>query len=185
MAYTQKDLGPFVRGDDWTLKLTVLNSNGQIADITNYSYWLTLKADLEDADPGALQLTVVPIPAEAVQGIVTIEVPSISTGTLEPITYNYDIQQVDTSSKVQTLMLGKLKVVRDVTRSVSQEQEMSQVYTVQDLSFSAMVEDNHGFSVLDKEISSSAIMMEEPSYIVLLEVISKNTALVDVQGITE
>jgi hypothetical protein len=56
MSYTQRDLDPLVRGDDWTLKLT-LTSSGAPLDITGYTFWFTLKSGVDDADPGALQVT--------------------------------------------------------------------------------------------------------------------------------
>jgi len=122
MSYTQRDLSPLVRGDDWTLKL-VLTSDGSVLDITGYSFWFTLKENIDDADPGAVQVTATPdvsgAPTEASQGILYIKVPKASTDSLDPKTYNYDVQQVDGSGNVQTLLIGKVKVVKDITRSTS------------------------------------------------------------------
>lgn len=118
MAYTQRDLSPLVRGDDWTLKLS-LTSNKSPLDITGYTFWLTLKSDIAMADPGDLQVTAVPAsPEDAAAGIIYISATNIQTGSLEPRTYLYDIQQVDGSGNVQTLMIGKVKVVSDITRSI-------------------------------------------------------------------
>ena len=76
MSYTQRDLSPLVRGDDWTLKL-VLTSDGSVLDITGYTFWFTLKENVDDADPGALQVTATPDtsgnPTEASQGIIYIK----------------------------------------------------------------------------------------------------------------
>ena len=118
MSYTQKDLSPLVRGDDWTLKL-VLTSEGSVLDITGYTFWFTLKLDLDDADPGALQVTASPVSPDAEAGILYITAPNASTGALAPAIYNYDIQQVDGSGNVTTLLIGKVKVVKDITRSTS------------------------------------------------------------------
>lgn len=122
MSYTQRDLSALVRGDDWTLKL-VLTSDGSVLDITGYSFWFTLKENIDDADPGAVQVTATPdtsgSPTEASQGILYITVPKASTDSLSPKTYNYDVQQVDGSGNVQTLLIGKVKVVKDITRSTS------------------------------------------------------------------
>lgn len=122
MSYTSRDLSPLVRGDDWTLKL-VLTSGNSVLDITGYTYWFTLKENVDDADPGALQVTATPdistSPTEASQGIIYIKASRTETNTLSAKTYNYDVQQVDDSGNVQTLLIGKVKVVKDITRSTS------------------------------------------------------------------
>lgn len=122
MSYTQRDLSPLVRGDDWTLKL-VLTSDNSVLDITGYTFWFTLKANIDDADPGALQVTATPDasgnPSEASRGILYIRAPRNLTDSLQTQNYNYDVQQVDDSGNVQTLLIGKVKVVKDITRSTS------------------------------------------------------------------
>lgn len=119
MAYTTQDLPTFVRGDDWTLKLNV-TANSAALDITGYTYWLTLKANVDDADPGDLQVTSTPLLAEDAQaGIIYITAPKEKTTLLEPGSYNYDIQQVDSLGSVQTLLIGKVRVVKDITRSIA------------------------------------------------------------------
>jgi len=122
MSYTQRDLSPLVRGDDWTLKL-VLTSNSSVLNITGYTFWFTLKESVDDADPGALQVTATPdvstSPTEASQGIIYIKASKSLTNSLAAKTYNYDVQQVDSSGNIQTLLIGKVKVVKDITRSIS------------------------------------------------------------------
>jgi hypothetical protein len=122
MSYTSRDLSPLVRGDDWTIKLA-LTSDGSALNITGNTYWLTLKENIDDADPGALQVTATPdistSPTEASQGIIYIKASRTDTNTLAAKTYNYDVQQVDSSGNVQTLLIGKVKVVKDITRSTS------------------------------------------------------------------
>lgn len=122
MSYTQRDLSPLVRGDDWTLKL-VLTSEGSVLDITGYSFTFTLKANIDDADPGALQVTATPSvsgnPTEASQGILYITASKTLTANIEARTYNYDIQQADDSGKIQTLLIGKVRVAKQVTQSTS------------------------------------------------------------------
>jgi len=116
MAYNYKDLSTQVRGDDWTIRCTV-TSEGNVVDVTGYTYTWTLKANIDDADPGNLQVIVVASGVDATNGIVYLNADAINTNTLTPGTYNYDVQQVDTSGTVQTLIIGKVKVVPDVTRS--------------------------------------------------------------------
>lgn len=122
MSYTQRDLSPLVRGDDWTLKL-VLTSDSSVLNITGYTFWFTLKESVDDTDPGALQVTSTPdvstSPTEASQGIIYIKASKSLTNSLAAKTYNYDVQQVDSSGNIQTLLIGKVKVVKDITRSTS------------------------------------------------------------------
>ena len=122
MSFTARDLDPLVRGDDWTIKL-VLKSGNSPLDITGYTYKMTLKANIDDADPGALQLSATPSvadsPTEASQGILYITATDTQTDSLEAKTYNYDVQQKDGTGKIQTLLIGKVKVVKDVTRSTT------------------------------------------------------------------
>lgn len=118
MYYTIKDLPTLVRGDDWSIQLTI-TSDGSIVDITDYTFWLTLKSDIEAADPGDLQVTSTPgTSQEAEAGIIYINVPRTLTAGLEARSYNYDVQQVDSDGNVQTILIGKVKVIKDITRSV-------------------------------------------------------------------
>lgn len=116
MSYTSKDLTPLVRGDDWTIKV-VVSSGGQVLDVTGYTYYFTLKSDIDSPDPGDLQVTATPS-EDPTAGLVYINVPRTLTNSLEPRTYNYDVQQQDDTGSVQTLLIGKVKVVKDVTRTV-------------------------------------------------------------------
>lgn len=118
MSFTAKDLNPLVRGDDWTIKLTV-TQDGSVVDITGYTYYFTLKSDIDAADPGDLQVTATSSGADAAAGIVYINVTDTQTNNLDPRNYNYDVQQIDDTGSVQTLLLGKVKVVKDVTRTIS------------------------------------------------------------------
>lgn len=117
MSYTARDLDPLVRGDDWALKL-VITSQGSVVDVTGYTYWMTLKSDADMADPGDLQVSATPLSTEdAEAGIVYILAAKSSTGQLTPANYHYDIQQVDSLGNVQTLMIGRVRVVKDITRT--------------------------------------------------------------------
>mgnify|MGYP007059438822 FL=1 len=122
MSFTARDLDPLVRGDDWTIKLVLKNGSNAL-DINGYTYKMTLKANIDDADPGALQLSATPSvadsPTEASQGILYITATDTQTDSLEAKTYNYDVQQKDDAGKIQTLLIGKVKVVKDVTRSTT------------------------------------------------------------------
>lgn len=117
MSFIKKDLQPFARGDDWTLKFTFANENGTPIDITGYSYWLTLKLDPDLADPGNAQIRGTSGSPDAANGILYLTIPKAQTSNLVPGTYNYDLQQQDVSNNVRTVLLGKVKVVKDITRT--------------------------------------------------------------------
>lgn len=118
MSFTSKDLNPLVRGDDWTIKVTITQNNAAV-DITGYTFYFTLKSNIDDADPGDLQTTASSTGADALAGIVYINVDAADTDSLTPANYNYDIQQKDDSGQIQTLFIGKVKVVKDVTRTTA------------------------------------------------------------------
>lgn len=121
MAFERRDLSDFARGDDWTIKFTLRDNETKLPiDITGFSFWMTLKADIDAADPGDAQIgPIVAGSPDATSGIIYITFPKAVTGSLTPQTYNYDLQQVDDQGTVQTLLIGKVKVVKDVTLSIS------------------------------------------------------------------
>ena len=117
MSFTQKDLDPLVRGDDWNIRLTI-TSGGSPVDISGFTYYMTLKSNVSNPDPGDLQVIATPTGTDAQNGILYITASRTDTSTLSPANYNYDIQQEDLSNNVRTLLIGKVKVVADITRTV-------------------------------------------------------------------
>jgi hypothetical protein len=116
---TQVDLNTFVRGDTWTNKFAFTDENNAAIDITDNVYYLTLKADPEVTDLNAdAQATVTATGADALAGIVYVVFSSAQTAALSPGKYFYDLQQVD-DGQVSTLLLGKVKVLRDITLAIS------------------------------------------------------------------
>jgi hypothetical protein len=119
MSFTSYDLKPFARGDTWTTKFTVTDANDNPIDITGLTYWLTLKTNTDNADPGAAQVSSIATSPDSNSGIVYMTMQPSTTGTLTPGTYKYDFQQVDNQSPavVSTLLIGKVRVAADVTRT--------------------------------------------------------------------
>lgn len=119
MSFIQQDLTSQARGDTWNFQFLMQDSNGSALDVTGNQYWLTLKSDVALSDEGAeLQVGPIAIPAvEAAQGIVNIAVNGSLTNILTPRTYNYDLQEVKSDSTVSTLLIGKIKVRADITRT--------------------------------------------------------------------
>ena len=119
MSYTQLDLPSQVRGDTWVFNFIIQDTAGNAIDITNHEYMITLKSDISVLDENAeIQIgPTVPSASNATLGKVSIIVPGGSTNALVPQSYNYDIQEVETDGTVSTLLIGKIKVRADVTRT--------------------------------------------------------------------
>lgn len=115
--YTEKNLDNQVRGDTWILTFNIQTSAGAPEDITGNDYWLTLKSSIDDTDAtAALQIgPAVAGSPNASLGILTIMVSPEDTELLEAKTYFYDLQEVNAANEVTTLLIGKVKVVKDVT----------------------------------------------------------------------
>jgi hypothetical protein len=115
--YTEKNLDNQVRGDTWILTFNIQNSAGVAENITGNDYWLTLKSALDDTDAvAALQVGPVVMGApNASTGTLIITVGPEDTILLEAKTYFYDLQEVNAANEVTTLLIGKVKVVKDVT----------------------------------------------------------------------
>lgn len=119
MSFIQQDLDPQARGDTWNFQFLMQDTNGVAIDITGNQYWFTLKSDvaLEDAD-AEIQVGPISVPAaQAAQGILNLVVSGLLTSPLTAATYNYDLQEVKNDNTVSTLLIGKLRVKADVTRT--------------------------------------------------------------------
>jgi len=120
------------RGDSITLELgpvTTLDVNGvrQPFDLTmaGVKLWLTVKRDLDDADPGLVQLTetagiTVNTPATTAKNYATAVIPK--TTFADPTLYAQSTEllwdaQVESGTRRETFAWGKLIIVPDVTRA--------------------------------------------------------------------
>ena len=114
------DLEPFNRGDTYTNKLTFTDEANNPIDITGKVYWMTLKLDPEATDANAeVQVSVTASGADALNGIVYVVLDPTDTNDLTPGNYYYDIQQVGGPSDVTTIIEGRVKVERDITRATA------------------------------------------------------------------
>jgi hypothetical protein len=121
MSYIQQDLTPQARGDTWNLKFIIQDASSTPIDITDNQYWITLKSSVDLLDAQA-ELQIGPITAavpDSTVGIVSIVIPGGATNALDPKTYNYDVQEVTSAGTVSTLLIGKIKVKADVTRTAT------------------------------------------------------------------
>lgn len=115
--YIEKNLDNQVRGDTWELTFNIQTSTGAPENITGNEYWLTLKSLIDDTDANAA-LQIGPVTAgspNAALGILSVVVYPEDTIVLEAKTYFYDLQEVSAANEVTTLLIGKVKVVKDVT----------------------------------------------------------------------
>lgn len=115
--YIEKNLDNQVRGDTWELTFNIQTSAGAPENITGNEYWLTLKSLIDDTD-AASALQIGPVTAgspNAALGILSVVVYPEDTIVLEAKTYFYDLQEVSAANEVTTLLIGKVKVVKDVT----------------------------------------------------------------------
>lgn len=110
------------RGDTRTRKVTITDLAGAPVNIGGHSLWMTLKKNVTDADPGALQVQdVQPSNADTLAGKGAVVLPSDKTALLEPGIYWYDLQWVrpGTPPVVDTIESGRVRVKADVTRSTA------------------------------------------------------------------
>lgn len=117
MSFKRLNLPDQVRGDTWQFQFTMQDSSGTAIDITSNQYWLTLKSDIDFLDNQA-ELQFGPFEAtgmDATNGILNLVIVPAYTDPLDIGSYHYDLQEVDTSDDVRTLLLGKVRVKQDVT----------------------------------------------------------------------
>lgn len=112
MAFTAYNFPNQVRGDTWLFEITIRDENNVNLDVSTNVYYLTLKSNIDQPDEqAALQLG--PI-AGGANGVVTVQATPAQTN-IDVGTYNYDFQEVTSDDKINTLLIGKVKVVKDVT----------------------------------------------------------------------
>lgn len=120
-------LSSFYRGDDHMLRVTITGINPdtgekEAVDITGWRFFCSLKLSTEEPDANAPVMidTGELSGQDAEQGRVYIHLPSSQTRNLLPTTYWVDIQRV-LNGVVTTILVGKIKVLPDVTRSTGDE----------------------------------------------------------------
>ena len=115
---SEVDLPEFVRGDTWTHKFTVVDDNQAAVDVAGWTFWMTLKLDPTVADTAAdAQVSVVaPAGADATNGIAYVTFAPADTLGLTPASYHYDAQYKTSGGAIQTVVYGKVPVLRGVTQ---------------------------------------------------------------------
>jgi len=106
-----------IRGDSWDITVTIVDSSNNAIDISGNEYIFTLKSDIDTSDIDAdLQYgPVSPGSPDGSNGILNFVIPGNFTKDLEGKTYKYDLQEVTSANKVSTILIGSLRVRKDVT----------------------------------------------------------------------
>ena len=108
------------RGDDFTLRIVITDSDDVPVDITGWSFSSSMKLSVFMEDSEAPVSVNVPAVSgvEAAAGVVYVTYPSDQTKDLIPTKYAIDIQRVF-NGKVITVLSGEVTVLGDVTRRTS------------------------------------------------------------------
>ena len=104
------------RGDDYTLRVEITDSNAVAIDITGWSFISSMKLSTEMSDDYATVSVDIPAAsgADAEAGIVYVVLPSAQTVNLLPTQYVIDLQ-LSFNGKVTTVFVGQVSVLGDVT----------------------------------------------------------------------
>jgi hypothetical protein len=89
-----------------------------VTDLSGWELWFTIKADIDDADPGLLQKTKSGGGIITTGGIARFEITAAESRTLfQPdTTYLYEVQARDPQNRIITLDSGKLQLTKDLIR---------------------------------------------------------------------
>ena len=123
------------RGDTMSFKMFI-KINECPVDVTNGTFWFTVKDDITTTDAEAL---IVKTTGDGItflnptlgQILVTLNPGDTNTLDLpETATFCWDLQYQDVNGVVQTLLLGRLKIIQDVTRAIGPEPPLAPVAPV-------------------------------------------------------
>ena len=108
------------RGDNDPKGFTIKDSAGAAIDVTAFSFTMTVN-DAKNPEPvgppivGVEQFTIVGVIVNGPAGQISFS-PLTSETDIPAGTYFYDIEQTDASSKIKTLVKGKLKIIQDISK---------------------------------------------------------------------
>ena len=106
----------FYRGDTTTINVSLTDT-----DLTGGAVFFTAKSEIDDnaTDSTAVVTKKVTSHTDPTAGETTITLNASDTNTIDPGTYDYDIQIVFASGVVSTVQVGKLEVKGDITRRIT------------------------------------------------------------------
>ena len=100
------------QGDDYTAEVTVLNADGTVADLTGYSVQSEIRPNYADASEPPLAAFQCAINAN----VITLLLTHDQTKLLVNQVYVWDIQLIDPTGWITTILAGKVIVTLEVTK---------------------------------------------------------------------
>lgn len=102
-------------GDDYAADITVLNPDGTDADLTGYTAQSQIRTSLSDTSPDGVAQFATSIAAN----VVTITLDHDVSKTLTRSVYFWDLQVIDETGWITTLVAGQIFVTKEVTKVYS------------------------------------------------------------------
>jgi hypothetical protein len=106
------------RGDTTNYNLSFRDEDGNVIDITGWTIFFTVKADIDDVDDDAVIKKTITEHTNPANGETKIILTSDETN-LAIQGYVFDIQTKNASNEIQTIIEGTLTVTKDVTQRTS------------------------------------------------------------------
>lgn len=103
-------------GDDDTFTVTYEDADGNAQDITGWTFWLTVKESITDADSDAVIQKEVTSHTDPTNGQTEFVVTQSDTADLRG-NYDYDMQRRDGNGDIVTFATGRLTFEREVTEA--------------------------------------------------------------------
>jgi hypothetical protein len=103
------------RGDSDAKGFVIQDSNGVAVDITGFSFKMTVNSERDPTDQVNEQFTIVGVIGVATDGTVSFA-PTTTDTNITPGIYFYDIEQTDVSSRIKTIIKGRVKIIQDITK---------------------------------------------------------------------
>lgn len=106
------------RGDTKTFTLTFKDSDGNAKDISGATIFFTAKQEVSDSDEDAVIHVTQSTHTDAAGGKSSLTLSPTDTD-ITPARYHYDFQLVESDDSVTTLVVDKLNILADITRSTT------------------------------------------------------------------
>jgi len=104
----------YARGD--TRPITFQRTqNGAVLDITGFTFQFTVNTDLNPSDATNEQFTLTGVITDAANGLYEFRPSSVNTD-LTPKRYYYDVQQVDGSGYIHTIVKSDFDLDQDIEK---------------------------------------------------------------------
>ena len=105
------------RRDSTPFSFTLQDADGEPINITGYtSFTLTVDPVEAPGDATANLFSITAAFPSPASGVITFS-PSIANNNQPPNEYFFDVEQIDDSSNVRTIMKGKYTILADITQT--------------------------------------------------------------------